>query len=200
VIGKAVALGEVIGRSDRGPGQKIKEIMNNLKVDHVTDEVSHAFDQVRGEIVRSATDIRKRSGLMRRRQKTAAERRERLRVKGITSIFSGTGLTLFLYFLTHAINFYLPPVVIANNTFPVDPVVRVLWLVGLIPVFSGVGRLLASMAIKDNQQESQPEALPESPNPPEFRADTARNLYEAPASVTERTTNILGHVKRGGRE
>jgi hypothetical protein len=39
VIGKAVTLSEVIARSDRGPLPKIKEMMKNLKVEHVSEEV-----------------------------------------------------------------------------------------------------------------------------------------------------------------
>jgi len=195
VIGKAVTLSEAIGRSDRGPLPKIKEMMKNLKVEHVTEEVSRALDQMNTEMVRSTGEIKQRgpkSPL--RRQKTPEERRERLLVKGTVSIFSGAGLTLFLYFLTHAINLHLPADVIANVPFEVDPVVRVLWLVGLIPAFAGVGRLLAAMAIKINKHPIA-DKLSESVATPVLKADTARDLY-APPSVTERTTNILDHVQK----
>jgi hypothetical protein len=190
VIGKAVTLSEAIGRSDRGPLPKIKEMMKSFKVEQVTEEVSRALDQMNTEIVRSTGDVKEHGPKFMRRRKTPAERRENLLVKGTVSIFSGAGLTLFLYFLTHAINLHLPPDLIAKVPFEVDPVVRVLWLVGVIPAFAGVGRLLAAMSIKVNKQVTTADALPESVATPVLKADTARDLY-APPSVTERTTNLL---------
>jgi hypothetical protein len=196
VIGKAVTLSEAIARTDRGPLPKIKEMMKNFKVEHVTEEVSRALDQMNTEIVRSTGDIKPRGPkFLSRRQKTPAERRERLLVNGTVSIFSGAGLTIFLYFLTHAINLQLPADVIAQVPFEIDPVVRILWLVGLIPAFTGVGRLLAAMTIKTDKQDAVADKLPESVVTPALKADTARDLY-APPSVTERTTNILDHVKK----
>ncbi len=195
VIGKAVTLSEAIGRSDRGPLPKIKEMMKNFKAEHVTEEVSRALDQMNSEIVRSTGDIRERGPRFLRGQKTPEERRERLLVKGTVSIFSGAGLTIFLYFLTHAINLHLPADVIADIPFEVDPIVRVLWLVGLIPAFAGVGRLLAAMSIKVNKQDPVADKPSESVGTPVLKADTARDLY-APPSVTERTTNILEHVEK----
>ena len=196
VIGKAVTLSEAIARTDRGPLPKIKEMMKNFKVEHVTEEVSRALDQMNTEIVRSTGDIKPRGPkFLSRRQKTPAERRERLLVNGTVSIFSGAGLTIFLYFLTHAINLHLPADVIAQVPFEIDPVVRTLWLVGLIPAFTGVGRLLAAMTIKTGKQDAVADKLPESVVTPALKADTARDLY-APPSVTERTTNILDHVKK----
>src|SRR5215216_2051380 len=46
VIGKAVALSEAVARSDRGPLPKIKEMIKEFKVDHVSDEVSGALDRL----------------------------------------------------------------------------------------------------------------------------------------------------------
>src|SRR4029078_11038045 len=89
VIGKAVTLSEAIARSDRGPLPKIKEMMKNFKVDRVSEEISHALEQMNKEIVRS--EVRKRvtnqvkGSLAGRRQKTPAERRENLLVKGTIS-------------------------------------------------------------------------------------------------------------------
>jgi hypothetical protein len=196
VIGKAVTLSEAIARTDRGPLPKIKEMMKNFKVEHVTEEVSRALDQMNTEIVRSTGDVKPRGPkFLSRRQKTPAERRERLLVKGTVSVFSGTGLTIFLYSLTHAINLHLPADVIAQVPFEIDPVVRTLWLFGLIPAFTGLGRLLAAMTIKTDKQDAVADKLPESVVTPALKADTARDLY-APPSVTERTTNILDHVKK----
>src|SRR5215475_3050267 len=52
VIGKAVALSEAIARSDRGPLPKIREMVKNLKVEHVSDEVSQALDKMNNELAR----------------------------------------------------------------------------------------------------------------------------------------------------
>jgi hypothetical protein len=199
VIGKAVTLSEAIARTDRGPLPKIKEMMKNFKVEQVTEEVSRALDQMNTEIVRSTGDIKeRRPKFPRRRQKTPEERRERLLVKGTVSIFSGAGLTLFLYFLTHAINLHLPPDVIANTPFEIDPMVRILWLVGLIPVFAGLGRLLAAMSIKTHKQDPMPDKLFDSVATPALNANLEDDLY-VPPSVTERTTNILNHVQKHSR-
>ena len=191
VIGKAVTLSEAIARSDRGPVPKIKEMMKNFKVEQATEEISSALDQMNTEIVRSTGEIKqRRPKLPRRRQKTPEERRERLLVKGTVSIFSGAGLTLFLYFLTTAVNLHLPGDVLAQIPFEVDPVVRIFWVIGLIPAFVGVGRLLAAMSIRTGKHDPEADRIPESVAPEALKADTARDLY-APPSVTERTTNLL---------
>jgi len=196
VIGKAVSLSEAIARSDRGPLPKIKEMMKNFKVEHVTEEVSRALEQMNREIARSTGEIHE-SGITERgpkfpgrRKKTTAERRENLLVKGTISIFSGAGFALFLYFLTHAINLHLPADVTANIPFEVDPVVRVLWVIGLIPALAGVGRLLAAMSINVNKQERLADSTPEPVPTPVLQADTTRDL-NGPPSVTDRTTNLL---------
>src|SRR5256885_2355452 len=55
VIGKAVTLSEAIARSDGIPG-KIKDIFSNIKIAHITDDVSRALDKMNSEIARSAGD------------------------------------------------------------------------------------------------------------------------------------------------
>src|SRR5262245_30166979 len=66
-------------------------------------------------------------------KKTPAERREKHLSTGIVSLFSGVGLSIFLYYLSAALVLKLPPHVIAEVPFEIDPVVRVIWLVGLLP-------------------------------------------------------------------
>src|SRR6185503_4130053 len=87
VIGKAVSLSEAIARSDRGPLPKIKEMMKNLNMEQVTDEISHALEQMNKEIVRSSTDLaaNKPWGLH-GKKKSASERREKHFVGGTISI------------------------------------------------------------------------------------------------------------------
>ena len=60
VIGKAVSLSEAIARSDRGPLPKIKEMMKNLKIEHVSEDISKALDQMNKEIARSSDDPKSR--------------------------------------------------------------------------------------------------------------------------------------------
>src|SRR5712691_7916677 len=67
VIGKAVTLSEAIARSDGIPA-KLKDIFSNIKIAHVTDDVSRALDKMNREITRSHNDP------MRRQQWSRPER------------------------------------------------------------------------------------------------------------------------------
>ena len=107
VIGKAVSLSEAIARSDRGPLPKIKEMMKNLKLDHVTEEVSKALDQMNTEIVRSSHELKPLK--RRRKEKTPEQRRENHIIHGTVSLFSGVGIMIFLYYLTAALVLKLGP-------------------------------------------------------------------------------------------
>ncbi|HSE34045.1 MAG TPA: hypothetical protein VLA93_20900 [Pyrinomonadaceae bacterium] len=202
-------MSEVIARSDRGPLPKIKEMVKNLKVEHVTEEVSKALDHMNHEIIKVSSEVQakqdRRWSL--RRKKTAAERRERQLTKGIVSLFSGTGLTIFLYYLSAALVLKLPPHIIQQIPFEIDPVVRVLWLVGLIPTLSGFGHILSGLLIRPDpelhpQQVSFPASEVETPSPPRIEtpipqrveASTTVTAPTSPASVTERTTNLLDRV------
>jgi len=198
VIGKAVSLSEAIGRSDGVPA-KIKEMVRNLKIEKVTDEVSRALDRMNREIVRSADEPkRSKPWWAEANKKTAEQRRERHLTRGTIKFFWGGGLTIFLYFLAQALVLKLPPDVIARIPFEINPVVHVIWLLGLIPMLSGVGHILAGLSIRP-----EPVKQFELPEPPPLRIDspidatqyaspaTMSMPREALASVTERTTNIL---------
>jgi len=208
VIGKAVSLSEAIGRSDGVPA-KIKELMSNIKIAHVTEEVSRAMDKMNKELAQSSVNRREKWRL--RREKTAEQRRERHLVKGTIKLFWGGGLSIFLYFLLHALVLKLPPDVIARIPFEIEPIVHVLWLIGLIPMLSGVGHILAGLSIRHEpaKEIDFPEASPlriEQPSPVAGQYDDELTAVatprEAPASVTDRTTNILHHapVIRGTNE
>ena len=198
VIGKAVSLSEAIARSDSVPS-KLKEMVKNFKVEKVTDEVSRALERMNKEIVRSANDPKPRkSWWLEAKKKTAEERRERYLTKGTIKLFWGGGLTVFLYFLANALVLKLPPDVVARIPFEIDPVVHVLWLLGLIPMLSGVGHIIAGLSIR---RESAKQIEAAEPTPLRIDPPVDASLYaaevtiatprEAPASVTERTTNIL---------
>jgi hypothetical protein len=204
VIGKALTLSEAIARSDRGPLPRIKELVKNLKVEHVTEEVSRALDRVNKEIVRSSTG--NRSGrLWWRKKKTAEERREDHIVKGTVSLFSGVGLTIFLYYFTAALVLRLPPVWIDQVPFEIEPVVRILWLLGLVPMLSGAGHILAGLLIRPTAtpavdsswafadgSRSFEETERIEPTPGSLaNAHDGSSAHQVPSSVTEHTTNLL---------
>ena len=197
VIGKAVTLSEAISRSDGVPA-KIKEMVKNLKIERVTDEVSRALDRMNKEIVSSGQDQnRSKTWWPESRKKTAEQRRERYLTRGAIKFFWGGGLTIFLYFIAHALVLKLPPDVIAKIPFEIDPVVHVIWLLGLIPMLSGVGHILAGLSIRPGSRPAElPEQKPLRIDPPIETADypsevTIAMPRSAPASVTDRTTNIL---------
>ena len=182
VIGKAVALSEAVARSDRGPLPKIKEMIGNFKVDHVSDEVSGALDRMNQEIARISPETQRRE--LRRawiefpKRKTPAEKRQDHISKGVVSFFSGIGLTVFLYYLSAGLVLKLPPHIIDQIPFVVDPVVRIIWLLGLLPVTTGIGHIIAGLLIRPQREQKQIDPV----------ASTSREL---PGSVTDHTTNLL---------
>ncbi len=199
MIGKAVALSEAIARSDRGPLPKIKEMVRNFKIEQVTDEISGALDKMNEEIVRSSADEERSKAKLQkqtapwwhiREKKSPERRREDQRVKGTISFFSGIGVTITLYSLASAIVLKLPPDVIAKIPFDLEPVIRVLWTVGLIPIFAGVGHLTASLFIKSAPEQDLRSQLPRTQEPliltPANTAPVAGR-----ESVTDRTTDLL---------
>ena len=198
VIGKAVSLSEAIARSDGVPA-KIKEMVKNLKVEKVTDEVSRALDRMNKEIVHSAHDrTPSKPWWIEAKKKTAEQRRERHLTKGTIKFFWGGGLTVFLYFLANALVLKLPPDVIAKIPFEIDPVVHVIWLFGLIPMLSGLGHILAGLSIRPDPvrpielSDQKPLRIDSPADTTQYASDvTVATRREAPASVTERTTNIL---------
>lgn len=203
VIGKAVSLSETIARIPGPLPHMIKGMIKNLKVDQVSEEISRAMEEMKKEIVRSSGDLApvKPWEFEGGKKKTAEQRREKHLVTGIVSLFSGIGLTIFLYFLGAALVLKLPPHLIAKIPFEIDPVVRILWLVGLMPMLSGLGHILAGLLIRRDRDrallnEASKPAITEELGIP----DREPILRAAPASVTERTTNLLEHdVKRGSK-
>ena len=187
VIGRAVALSEAIARSDRGPLPKIKEMVKGLKVEHVTEEVSKALDKMNREIAEISPQSRPRPLIEFGRKKTPAERREAKLTKGVISVFSGVGLMIFLYYLSAAMVLKLPPDVVAKIPFEIEPVVKIIWLFGLIPTLSGVGHIIAGLLIRP----SQPPEL-EKPDFSEQRLSSGATVNSV-RSVTENTTNLLEH-------
>jgi hypothetical protein len=191
VIGKAVILSEAIARSDGVPA-KIKEMVQNLKVEKVTEEVSRAMDKMNREIERTAENSRERR--RRRKEKTAAERRESMLTRGFIKLGSGAGFMLFLYFFSHAIVLRLDPDTINKVPFDIPTALHMIWLIGLIPVLSGLGHLFAGLTIKPapEKQIEFPTDAPLRIDPPILNPELQTASARQPlTSVTERTTNIL---------
>ena len=197
VIGKAVSLSEAIARSDSVPA-KIKDMVKNLKIEKVTDEVSRAMEKMNQEIARSSDERRKKFSW--RKEKTPEQRRERHLTTGTIKLFWGSGLSIFLYFLSHALVLRLPLHIIESIPFEINPVVRVFWLIGLLPMLSGLGHIIAGLTIRPApmKQIEFPEQTPLRIDSEMDRKDypdvsTLVSPREPPASVTDRTTNILEH-------
>jgi hypothetical protein len=200
VIGKAVSLSEAIARSDRGPLPKIKEMMKSLKIEQVSDDISRALDQMNQEIVRNSGTLATARGRhlerqveklsrRQRKEKTARQRREAQITHGLISFFSGVGLMIFLYFLSSALILKLPPDIVIQAPFEIAPVVHMIWLVGLVPTLTGLGRIFAGLAIRPDPESLQQTPAAELPAPA-TATNELPSRYEPP-SITEHTTNIL---------
>jgi hypothetical protein len=184
--------------------------MKSLKIEQVSDDISRALDQMNQEIVRNSgslasvkpgefekhleKQIEKKFSRRERKEKTARQRRESQIVHGLISLCSGVGLMIFLYYLSSALILKLPENIVAQAPFEIESVVRIIWLVGLIPTLTGLGRILAGLTIrpdKDALIESPAESTA-APSIPQQSPETNElpPRYEPP-SVTERTTNIL---------
>jgi hypothetical protein len=197
VIGKALTLSEAIARSDRGPLPKLKEMVKNLKLEQVSEEVTRALERMNKEILSTPP-----SGKLappwapparRRGKKTPEERRENYLVKGTVSLFSGVGLMIFLYYLCGALVLKLPPQVLAEIPFELDPVVRMFWLVGLIPALSGAGRIFAGLLIRPGRTAKANRDLAEHVDSTWKQESSSTNVppRHTPASVTDHTTHLL---------
>ena len=188
VIGKVVTWSDVI--SKEGVPPRVKE-----KIAHVTEEVSRAMSKVNTEIARNSAPRRPR--LRGRKEKTPEERRERHLTRGFIKMGWGGGLSIFLYSVFHAIQLQLPGDVVAAVPFAIDPVVRVLWTIGLIPMLSGFGHIIAGFTIRTkgtadvNTVQDTPSKI-DSTEPLKLDPDlTVASIRQTPPSITDRTTNIL---------
>ena len=104
----------------------------------------------------------------------------------MVSFFSGIGLTVFLYYLSTVLVLKLPPEVLLQIPFEIDPVIKIIWLLGLLPMTSGVGHIIAGLLIRPQRHQQQ---LDQVVSPPRELADAP--LANPVASVTDHTTNLL---------
>jgi hypothetical protein len=153
----------------KGPLPKVKEIVNTLKVE--SQKNRHQW-------------------LNLRRKKTAAERREQHITKGVVSLFSGAGLATFLYFLSAALVLKLPPHIVDQVPFEIAPVVRVIWLLGLLPATAGLGHIIAGLLIREGREAQQQQIDQVVPPPRELKDHPITHPIPI-SSVTDHTTNLL---------
>lgn len=188
VIGKAVTLSEAIARSDRGPLPKIKEMMKSLKINQATEEVSKALEQMNHEVIKSFDSSHPKAQFFWKREPlTPAQRRERAIGRGIRSVFTGVGLSIFLYNFTAAIVLKIPPQDLAQIPFELEPLVHTAWIVGVIPIFSGLGRIISGLLIRPDKRLPEANSSQLSPSPAE--QETASS--SSPHSITDHTTELL---------
>ncbi len=155
------------GTDLKGPIPKVKEIVNTFKVE---------------------AQKNRNNWLSLRKKKTAAERREQHITKGVVSLFSGAGLATFLYFLSTALVLKLPPHIVDQVPFEIAPVVKVIWLLGLLPATAGLGHIIAGLLIRQ-QSEPQPQQLDQGISPPRELSEPV--THPIPVSITDHTTNLL---------
>lgn len=198
VIGKAVALSEAIARSDRGPIPKIKEMMESAKIKKTTEDVSSALDQMSHDISQSpgGKEHKHPWWLQFKDDRTPERRREDHLVKGAVALFSGIGLMIFLYYLSAALVLKIPPETLAKLPFEIEPVLKMIWLVGLIPTLSGLGRIVAGLMIKltppkslEDEAATQPQIKVTGQSQPFIAGSFTPE--EQPMSVVENTTETL---------
>jgi len=205
VIGKAVTLSDAIARSDSVPS-KIKDLVKNLKVEKVTEEVSRAMEKMKLEFAHTVEDHREwhlEKGSSKRKEKTAEQRREKYLTQGFVTMFGGIGFALFLYFLAPALIGKFPHPIISGRPIDIDSLLPIAWILGLMPTFTGLGHIIAGLAIRVKgraSQEDVPQVEPAERSPlrieerqPGFIEDDSGGTPLQPASVTDRTTNILEH-------
>jgi hypothetical protein len=157
----------VCGTDLKGPLPKVKDLVNTIKFE---------------------SQKNRHNWLNLRRKKTPAERREQHITKGVVSLFSGAGLTTFLYFLSSALVLKLPPHVIDQIPFEVAPVLKVIWLLGLLPATAGLGHILAGLLIRQGP-EPQPQQIDQVVSPRELKDQPI--THPIPISITDHTTNLL---------
>ena len=194
-----------------------KEFADSWKKGWNPKVVGVKIDQSRVDSIRNAREERRQAREEARRRNLPKPReymsyswQHNLR-SGLVSLFWGTGLGVFLYYLGKTvIDAGLVQQLEANPNVPVhglDMVVRMMWLIALLPVLKGAARIIfasffaESMATLTERFTPKPLALEAQPasirqdTAPVVERETASRSYEPshepPPSVTEHTTHIF---------
>jgi hypothetical protein len=208
IIGKALTLSESIARGDRGPLPKVKEVMQNLNLDNVSEEISRGLDQMNKAIVVSIGTTKEDAKKEREKAEKEAygpwhwknaspeARRQHHVAEGAKSLFAGVAMMIAFYYFAGSIVLNIPPEFAAR--IPVDLAVLIpkIWVLGLIPALKGLGELIG-VAAAGRRFEPQP-AEPAALGPAEPAVTGA--LDEPPSyelgTVTEGTTELFDEVPR----
>jgi hypothetical protein len=196
LINKAVKLGDAIGRSGAGGAlPKIKAVFDNMKLDHVSEEVGQNLDQMNREIEQSLKKVHTATigAWANREPRTPEERKAQLLGQGIPGLLTGVAMMTAFYYLAGAIVLRIPPEAAARIPFEVEPVVRLIWLLGLLPALSGLGKVIAALVIRPSAAAPQ-QALPAEPQAPELSA------AEPPSVVEGTTRNFDTSAQRVARD
>jgi hypothetical protein len=123
---------------------------------------------------------------------------------GLISLFGGVGLGIFLYYMGAEVirSGVLDQVEVLSRARGIESIIRLVWLVALIPVLKGFAHLayaaFFSESIATLTERFMPALMPPSQtydasvNPTNTARVPIQNYPSvAPASVTEQTTNIL---------
>jgi hypothetical protein len=211
LIGKALSLSETIARGDRGPLPKVKEIMQNMKVDQVTDEISRGLDQMNNAIVHSmgtgrlketqgraltAAEIKAKAvphGPWCMKQLSPQERRHHHIAEGTKSLFAGVAMMIALYYFAGAIILKIPPEFAAQIPVDLALLVRNVWMLGLIPTLKGFGELVGVVAA-GRLTETPPAQLPAAVEPGAVTGTMDEPPPYEPGTVTEGTTTLFDEI------
>jgi len=189
IISKAVSLSEAIGRSDRGVLSKIKVSLGNVKLDQVSTDIAQGLEQLTDEVqcYFPTTPPHRRQ-----RSRSPEQRREKYLVEGFKSLLGGLGLMIVLYVVGGVLVLRIPPEKAARIPFELEPVIRMAWLLGLIPALSGLGQIIASLFIRTSRVTGH-----ESVSSPAAAMSQPSRRTSPAASVTEHTTQLLESSSSG---
>ena len=103
---------------------------------------------------------------------------------------------IFLYFVSGALVLKLPPNVVNQIPVELEPLLRVIWLFGLIPMLSGVGHIISGLLINTREPQTLNPAPPQV-DFPRREVDTGPATPAMHGSVTDRTTELLDRDSYG---
>ncbi len=199
LIFKAVKVSEAIARGDRGGLVDLRSWLEGIRSDrsfgpeiargiaHLTTEIQRNLGKRHLREARENKEIHaRRLGLRFRTPPTAEERREKAISRGVKTFFTGIGISIFLYFLVNAI-------IVSGEANPSEALLlRAVWMVGLIPTFAGLGRLLSGLCMRrDSLPERSIANMTEQGTPLATPTLNAASETAPHTSVTEFTTELL---------
>lgn len=183
-------------------------------------------------IDRSAVDAIRAARQERRRAREEARRRNLPKPKeymsyswqhnlrnGLVSLFWGTGLGVFLYYISRTAidEGFIKAIEDSSNghVHELEPLVRIMWLIALLPILKGLSRIIYAAFFAESMatltERFTPPPTLQEPSPafkqdtsPVAPQETARRNYEPfsepPVSVTEHTTHIFEEPQKAERE